>query len=163
MTPEDLNEWLSMTEPHPTPGISISTDLKDHPIFRHIVEAVNNGYGIVTRLRVLIMEPGCGAIKNHTHRVNSIVWYPYDHAIGCAFDYHSAAGTKADTYYRIPPNVAHYVPANTTDEPRISVAMEVEEPYFKLSRKPGECIVCRKWRAWMPKIIRDYMDKRWPL
>lgn len=163
MTPEDFDEWLSMTHSHRTPGISISADLKDDSVFRHIVEAVNNGYGIVTRLRVLIMEPGCGAIENHIHKVNSIVWYPYDHPIGCAFEKFSAAGTKADTYYRIPPDVVHSVPANTTDEPRISVAMEVSEPYFTILRSPGECMVCRKWRDRMPKIIRDYMDKRWPL
>ncbi len=162
MTPELLKEWLAFTVPHPVPGINISLgNMRDHPTFQHVVRKVENAYGRVTRLRVLVMEPGCEALKPHIHKADSIVYYPYDHSIGVSSDQVSRAGIKADSYLRIPSALEHYVGPNTTDEPRVSVVMEINDPYFTI--KDGECATCRKWRDRMPKAIRDYMDKRWPL
>jgi len=162
VTPELLKDWLSMTVPHPTQGIHISLgNLKEHPYFEPLVRRIEDAYGVVTRLRVLVMEPGCEALKPHTHKADSIVYYPYDHRIGVSSGQVSRAGVKAGSHVRIASKLEHYVGANITEEPRISVVMEINDPYFTI--KDGECATCRKWRDRMPAAIRDYMDKRWPL
>ncbi len=163
MKTEELNEWLGLTQPHPNPGIHISPQsLHEHPLFQNLVKKVEDAYGVVSRLRVLVMEPGSAALKPHRHRADSIVYYPYDHAIGLSSDKVSRAGVKADSFLRIPSTLKHYVGPNVTDEPRVSVVMEINDPYFKMGHTKG-CEKCKEWRAKMPKIIRDFMDKRWPL
>jgi hypothetical protein len=161
---EELDQWLSLCGPHPKDGIFISEDVKDRPELAPVVDRIGRTWGKVERCRILIMMPGSEAIDPHIHKVQSWLFYPHPHPVGLSWRRNGKTYQKPEArgYVSLEADTEHWVDANTTDEPRISIVMEVPNPQLVIGTRT-ECAKCRKWRNRMPKVIRDYMDRRWPL